>query len=132
MLAGPTYTTSLLASNLANERRWAATLIQRHVRRRWQARAVLLLIDAAAARAREQDAAYRFAIAAAKQQHEEAMTAVEICRKEELERAKGPIRQLQIAQLPNCLVGLSSVKLFALIFTLSCTVWHSLLLISLD
>jgi hypothetical protein len=81
----------LLASNLANERRWAAALIQRHFRRRRQARAVLSLCIAASARAREEEAAYRFAIAAAKQQQEDAVTVVETRRKADLERAKGAI-----------------------------------------
>ena len=84
----------MLASDLANERRWAAAVIQRKFRARRQARAVLSLVIAAAARAREEEAAYRFAIRSAKQQKEDAVTAVETRRKADLERAKGPILEI--------------------------------------
>ena len=80
----------MLASELANERRWAAAVVQRKFRARRQTRAVLSLVMAAAARAREEEAAYQFAIRSAKQQTEDAVTAVEARRKADLERAKGP------------------------------------------
>jgi hypothetical protein len=50
---------------------------------------------AAAARAREEEAAYRFAIDAAKQHHEDAMAAAETRRNADLERAKGVIPELR-------------------------------------
>lgn len=85
------YRARLLASNLANERRWAAALIQRHFRRRRQARAVLSLVMAAVARGRKEEAAYRLAIRSAKQQQEDAVTAAETRHKVDLQRAKGAI-----------------------------------------
>ena len=55
---------------------------------------MLSLCIAAAARAREEEAAYRFAIDAAKQHHEDAMAAAETRRNADLERAKGMIPEL--------------------------------------
>ena len=84
----------LMTTELSHERRWAAGIVQRAVRKRSQQQAVLVVLGAAALQRREDEAAYRFAIAAAATQRDDAVAASEAKRKLDLQRAKDEAAKL--------------------------------------